>query len=71
MSSIFFAILAYIKNSILFYDNVYIIILFVTMLSAPRLARRYFKEALAALFIIYIYFFRTYVYVIRENDSQT
>ena len=54
--SIFLAIFAYIRNSIVFYDSVYIIILFTTMFSAPWLAQRYFKETQVALFIIVFIF---------------
>lgn len=56
MISIFSAIFAYTKNSIIFYTDVYIIILFTTFLSAPWLAKRYFKEPLVALFIIVFIF---------------
>jgi hypothetical protein len=56
MISIFSAIFAYIKNSILFYTEVYIIILFTTFLSAPWLAKRYFKAPLVASFIIVFIF---------------
>lgn len=54
--SIFYAIFTYIRNSIVFYDSVYIIILFATMLSAPWLARRYFREAQVVSFIIVFIF---------------
>lgn len=64
MISIFSAIFAYTKNSIIFYTDVYIIILFTTFLSAPWLAKRYFKEPLVALFIIvFIFTFSGHVFM--------
>ncbi|MBI5892398.1 MAG: hypothetical protein HZB79_01900 [Deltaproteobacteria bacterium] len=65
---IFSSIFAYIRNSIVFYNNVYIIILSATVVSAPWLAKRYFKEPLVTIFIIvFIFTFSGHMFVSLEK----
>jgi len=70
--AIFSSIFAYIRNSIAFYDRIYMVIIFASMLSAPWVARRYFKEPLVAIFlIVFLFTFSGHLFISVKKTIYT